>query len=73
MKKCLLIILSSLILLSGCGAPHTSKEGCFNCSKKPAFMYQLNGQEISLCKDCYETELQALEQEKINSQYGIYE
>lgn len=73
MKKCLLIILSVLILLSGCGAPPTSKEGCIHCSKRPAFIYEINGSELSLCEDCYETELKALEQERINSKYGIYE
>ena len=68
MKKYLLIILSALILLSGCSAPQVSKEDCLYCSNKPVYIYEINGQELSLCEDCYETELKALEQEKINSQ-----
>lgn len=68
MKKCLLVIFSAVILLSGCSSPPASKEDCLYCSNKPVYIYEINGQELSLCEACYEAELKALEQEKINSQ-----
>ena len=71
MKKSLLIICIVFVLLSGCGGPVASEEPCLYCSKKPAYLYDLNGQEITFCEECYKIEYENLQQDRLNLKNGI--
>ncbi len=71
MKKLLIIIPILLVLLSGCGGPIASEEPCLYCSKKPAFLYELNGQKTTFCEDCYKIEYESVLQDRLNLKNGI--
>ncbi|MBR5535023.1 MAG: hypothetical protein IKU60_00090 [Clostridia bacterium] len=66
MKKYLIIISMVLALLTGCGAPYSSDEGCLYCGEKDAYIYQIEEQKLSLCTDCYNAKLTEAEQAKDN-------
>ena len=70
MKKILLFCVTMIMLLSGCGGPEASDEPCTYCGKKPAYVYEPDGRDISLCKDCYKTEDEMAKQDKINLKNG---
>ena len=71
MKKLLLIIPVVFVLLSGCGNPTASEDSCTYCGKKPAYLYELNGQKTTFCEDCYKIELENVEQDRLNLKNGI--
>ena len=71
MKKLLIILSVVLVFLSGCGGPVASKDSCTYCGKKPAYLYEINGQETTFCKDCYKIEYERVEQERLNLKNGI--
>lgn len=71
MKKYLLMAIITLSLLSACTPPPVSDESCFNCGKRPAYTYQLDGLERTFCKTCYEAERAALEQDRANLKNGM--
>lgn len=66
MKKYLLIPLLSLMVLSGCGGRRQSDDACFYCSNLPAYNYDIDGNTMSLCDECYEKEMQQRAQDLEN-------
>ena len=59
MKKTLLVIsVLAVLLLSGCLPSHVSKEQCFYCGTTPAYDYEIDGNRVTFCKECYEKEME---------------
>ena len=57
MKKILLISLLLVILLSGCGGRRQSDVECLYCSSQNSYDYEIDGQTISFCDECYKKEM----------------
>ena len=57
MKKILLISLLLLMALSGCGSRKQSDSECLYCSSQASYDYEIDGNTISLCDECYQKEM----------------
>ncbi len=67
MKKTLFIISLLIVILSGC-ARKQSTNSCLYCGANPAYDYEIDGNTVTFCVDCYEKEMEQNRQVKQDMQ-----
>lgn len=69
-KTVLLISVLAVVLLSGC-ARKQSDSPCLYCGSNTAYDYEIDGNTVSLCNDCYKMEMEQNRQVKEDLKNGI--
>ena len=71
MKKAILICVLSVMVLAGCGGRRQSDNKCLYCNYVYAYDYQIDGQTVTFCEDCYEKEMEQNNQVKADLKSDI--
>lgn len=71
MKKLIALTLFVVFSLAGCSSLPQSDEPCISCGDSHAFIYDIDSQNISYCKDCYEARKASDAQLDIDMKNGI--